>query len=250
MMKKSLRNIRIGVVSIVCLSPILSHADDSEKLSLGLNYTLDFQQYKGDRTTSSILPAIFYDNKKIYIEGDELGVYLYHDVRNQFRLNAYYDGSSFNSSGSFNNLNNRKWSVMSGASYMRITPIGGFKAQVGTDVLERNKGTVATLSYLAELNSGKWSVYPEIGYQWNDQNYNRYYYGVSQTESEHSGLSAYTPKQSMQPYMNLNFSYDLTKAWNIVGGVEINYLSKQQYDSPMVKNHMDISPSLGLIFKF
>ncbi|WP_343596161.1 MipA/OmpV family protein [Acinetobacter sp.] len=250
MTKKSLRNIKISLLVIVSFSPIISYAGDSEKLKVGLNYSLDFQQYKGKKTTSSLLPVVFYDNQKQYIEGSELGLYLLNDDKNQLRLNAYYDGSYFEPSGAVSALKTRKWSVMSGASYMRITPFGGFKAQIGTDILSRSKGTVATLSYLAELDIDKWSIYPEIGYQWNDRKYNQYYYGISQSEAENSGLSVYTPKDSIQPYASLNFSYDLTKTWNIVGGVDINYLSKQQYNSPMVKNRLDISPSLGFIFKF
>ncbi|KJV38015.1 MipA/OmpV family protein [Acinetobacter brisouii] len=227
-----------------------SYAEEPVALSVGLNTSLDFQAYKGKTAWMSVLPTVFYDNKKIYVEGDELGVYLLNNEQNQFRLNAYYDDSYFNPSGKLNALRTRKWSVMSGASYMRITPFGGFKAQIGTDILSRSKGTVATLSYLAELNTGKWSFYPEMGYQWSNSQYNDYYYGVTASEARNSGLTEYHPQGSLQPYMDLNFNYNLNKKWNIFGGVNINYLSNQQYRSPMVRNRIDFSPSLGIVFKF
>ena len=45
-------------------------------------------------------------------------------------------------------------------------------------------------------------------------------------------------------------NYNLNKKWNVFGGVNINYLSNQQYRSPMVRNRIDFSPSLGIVFKF
>ncbi|WP_228147130.1 MipA/OmpV family protein [Acinetobacter sp. ANC 3832] len=240
------------LIGSLCVSSVV-FADDEihPTLTIGADYSVDFQPYKGGKSyQQSILPTIFFDNKKIYAEGDEAGVYLLNDEKNQLRLNAYYDGTYYSPSGELSQLDQRKWSVMAGASYMRTTPYGALKAQIGTDVLARSKGTVATVSYLAEIKKDAWSFYPEMGLQWNDANYNQYYYGVSSAESTRTGIQAYQPSQSIHPYANLTANYQISKHWNAFAEMEFNYLSKQQSNSPMIEKHTDFSPSIGFDYKF
>ena len=228
------------------------YAEDQQQssLSVGLNYSMGIQPYQGKRTYQSVLPTAFFDNDKVYLEGDEAGVYLLNDDKNELRLNAYYDGSSYDPSGKFNGLDRRKWSVMAGGSYMRTTPYGGFKAQISTDTLSRSHGTVATASYLAEFKHDKWSFYPEVGLQWNDAKYNQYYYGISDVEAQRTGLNSYKSKQSFNPYASLAVNYDMTKHWSIFGTFQVDYLSKEQADSPFVTRRTDFNPSIGIKYKF
>lgn len=226
-------------------------ADENSQIhptGIGFNYSVMFQEYKGHRTDTAVLPTFFYDNNHVYVEGDDAGIYLMHDDQNELRLNVYYDDKEMVPSGQLSPFKKRKWSLMAGASYMRITPIGGFKVQIGHDVLGRTHGSMVKLGYLTEYKSGQWSVYPEVGMQWNDAKYNRYYYGVSAAESAQSGLSTYNPKQSIQPYMSLNVNYDINKAWSVYMGLDAHYLAHEQYNSPMVKRHMNIEPSAGLLY--
>lgn len=236
----------------ILLSSSAIYADDVQKpeLSIGANYSVDFQPYKGKRTYQSTLPTAFFDNDKVYLEGDEAGVYLLNDDKNELRLNVAYDGNSYDPSGALSGLDRRKWSVMAGGSYMRITPYGGFKAQVGTDVLSRSKGTVATASYVAEIKKDKWSFYPELGLQWNDAKYNQYYYGVSDTESQRTGIGAYKPNSSINPFLGISTNYDFSKHWSAFGTLDVDFLSKEQTNSPMIARHTDINPSIGIKYKF
>lgn len=240
-------------VSLALSASIPVLADDNKEshtTGIGFNYSVMYQEYKGERTDKSILPTFFYDNDRVYAEGDEAGVYLMKDDQNELRLNAYYDDRVMNPSGELSQLNKRKWSVMAGASYMRITPVGGFKIQLGHDVLGRSRGNMIKLGYLTEFKPGQWSIYPELGMQWSDAKYNRYYYGISQAESAKSGLSAYSPKQSIHPYASLNVNYAINKSWSVFGGVDVRYLSNQQYQSPMVKRRVNVEPSAGVLFWF
>lgn len=238
------------IIGILLSSSFVYASDEQQPFSIGANYTIDFQPYKGKRTSQSVLPNAFYDNDRVYIEGDEAGVYLLNDDQNQIRLNAAYDGSSYDPSGELTGLKRRKWSVMAGGSYMRITPFGGFKAQIGTDVLSRSKGTVATASYLAEINLGKWSFYPEIGMQWNDAKYNQYYYGVSQSEAQRTGIRAYQPNSNFHPYLGMAANYEISKDWSAFGTFNVDFLTKAQTNSPMIERRTDIYPSIGIKYKF
>lgn len=228
------------------------YADDDQQptLTVGMEYSVDFQTYKGQRTYHTVLPTVFYDNNKVYAEGDEAGVYLINDDKNELRLNGYYDGNSYDPTGELKGLDQRKWSVMAGASYMRITPYGGLKAQVGTDILSRSKGTVITASYVAELKHNQWSFYPELGLQWNDAKYNQYYYGVSESESKRTHIQAYDAKQSINPYASMAINYRFSKHWSAFSTLEVTYLSKEQADSPMTERRTGINPSIGFNYSF
>ncbi len=246
-----LKNKSFYLLFVASLLPIASFADENEaRLGVGVNYSVDFQSYHGNDQIYNALPVFFYDNNKVYIEGNEAGVYLLKDSKNELRLNAYYDGNTFDPSGRVKDLNKRDWSVMAGGSYMRITPYGGIKAQVGTDVLSRSKGTVATLSYVAALDTGKWSIYPELGLQWNDAKYNQYYFGVSKAEAERSHLPEFTPHNSIHPYASLNVNYKVNKHWNAFAGLDVAFLSDEQRESPMTDRRLDIEPSIGFMYRF
>ncbi|WP_445114942.1 MipA/OmpV family protein [Acinetobacter sp. WZC-1] len=251
-LNQSFRTLKTAMLSMgfaFCASAYAGSAQ-SPALSVGVNYSVDFQPYKGHGSYQSVLPTFFYDNNRVYVQGDEAGLYLLKNSRDQLALNVYYDSHSYDPAGELHLLNKRKWSVMSGASYLHITPYGGFKVGVGTDVLSRNKGTVVTASYLAELHHRQWSFYPEFGLQWNDAKYNQYYFGVSDAEALQSGIAHYQPKQSIHPYASFATSYHVSKQLSVFSTVDLSYLSDEQYKSPMVRRRTDISPSFGISYTF
>lgn len=239
-----------GVLFLLIYTPVVFVHAVSPKLTVGVNLQPDFQAYKGHDVEYSVLPTLFYDNDFIYAEGDEVGFYLIEDEKNELRLNAYFDGSSYRPSGPLSELDKREWSILAGASYMRITPLGGFKVQVGHDILNRSNGIVATLAYWTEFEAGSWSVYPELGLQWNNARYNQYYFGVSEDEAKRSDIKQYQAKKSMQPYANLIVDYRFNKNWDIFTNLSINYLSNEQYQSPMINSRYEFEPTIGLNYTF
>ncbi len=138
-MIKPLKRISIAIVMSSSCFYCSAYAQDAQvessspDFTMGFNYSVNFQAYKGHKTSQTLLPVFFYDNDKFYIEGDDAGYYLFKDDKNQLRLDAHYDGNTYDPSGELYLLDKRKWSVLAGASYMRITPYGGFKARLNTD---------------------------------------------------------------------------------------------------------------------
>ncbi len=55
---------------------------------------------------------------------------------------------------------------------------------------------------LYRYTNGGLTVTPGIGVQWNSENQNEYYYGVSRKESARSGLRGYNPNDSWSPYLS------------------------------------------------
>jgi outer membrane protein len=202
------------------------------------------------------MPQAFYDNNRFYIEGSEAGYYPYKDAQNEWRLTASYDSRSFDpddaSTAALKGLDERKWSAMVGTSYMRITPYGGFKAQLETDALGRSDGTSAKVAHLSRFKAmdDKITIYPELGLQWYNDKYNNYYFGVSEQESLRTGIKTYNADSSITPYINVSASYAISPRWSAFISQHLEYLSDEQKDSPLVDNRVDSKTKIGFNYQF
>ncbi|WP_227677472.1 MipA/OmpV family protein [Psychrobacter ciconiae] len=227
--------------------------DKNAQLSVGANVLINKSAYDTDGTEVRVLPGVFYDNNKIYARGAQAGVYLINDGSNQLSAYTELAGSEFDpddAGGALSKLDKRKWSAAAGLTYLRLTPIGGFRAQLATDVLGRNDGSLGRLTYLAKVSKDKLTVYPSAGFEWHDRNYNEYYYGVSNEESARSGVAAYQPSQSFSPYVSVSANYDINDKWAGFASQSLHYLPNDLYDSPMVDSRIEANTAIGLLYKF
>ena len=228
--------------------------DKEAVLSVGVNVMAVNSAYDlEDSYEVKVLPGVFYDNNRVYARGAQAGAYLINDGKNQLSAYAQLVGNSFDpddANGALKNLDKRKASAAAGLSYMRITPVGGFRAQVATDVLDKSGGNIARLSYLGKLTKNKLTVYPSIGFEYYDADYNNYYYGVTEQESAKSGVDAYQSNNSLNPYINISANYDFNDKWAGFANQSLSYLPNEQYDSPMVDSRTDATTTLGLLYKF
>lgn len=229
-------------------------ADPDAELSLGVNALVVNSAYDlEDSTKVVVLPGVFYDNNKFYARGAQAGAYIINDGTNQLAAYAQLAGNQFDpddANGALQGLEERKWSAAAGVSYLRRTPIGGLRLQIATDVLDRSGGNTARLTYLARITKDKLTVYPSFGFEFYDDDYNNYYYGVSEDESVRTGVEAYKSNNSLNPYINISANYDFNDKWAGFANQSVSYLPSEQYDSPMVDSHIDATTTLGLLYKF
>lgn len=226
--------------------------DSNARLKIGANASFNSYGYNMD-SDITVMPHAFYDNNRLYIEGNEAGAYVYKDAKNEWRATVGYDSRSFdpkNAPAPLKALEERQWSAMVGTSYMRVTPYGGFKAQVETDALNRSDGTAIKLSHLSKFTHNKWTVYPEVGVQWFDDKYNNYYYGVSQKESLKSGVPAYKADAGVSPFALVSASYAFSPKWSGFISQSAEWLSSEQKDSPMVDNGTTLKTKVGFNYQF
>lgn len=227
-------------------------ADQDAQLSVGVNVLYSDNAYDTDEDVR-VLPGVFYDNNRIYARGAQAGVYLINDGDNQLSAYAQLSGSEFDpddADGALQGLDKRKASAAAGLTYLRRTPIGGFRAQIATDILDRSGGNTARLTYLARITKGNLTVYPSIGFEYYDEDYNEYYYGVSDEESADTGIEAYSANTSLNPYINVSANYDFNENWAGFFNQSLSYLPNEQYDSPMVDSRTSATTTLGLLYKF
>ena len=230
----------------------LPREKDAE-LSVGVNVLYANTAYDTDENQVQVLPSVFYDNNKVYARGATAGAYLINDGTNQLSATIQLSGNSFDpddANGALQGLDERKISAAAGLSYQRRTPVGGLRAQIATDVLDRSGGNTARLSYIARVSKNKLTVYPSIGFEYQDADYNEYYYGVSAEESARTGIATYESNSSLSPYVNVSANYDFSKKWAGFFNQSLSYLSNEQYDSPMVDSRTEATTTLGLLYKF
>ena len=227
--------------------------DQDAELSIGVNVLYANAAYDTDENEIRVLPGVFYDNNKVYARGATAGAYLINDGINQLAATIQLAGNSFepeDANGALQGLDERKISAAAGLSYQRRTPVGGFRAQIATDVLDRSGGNTARLSYLARISKNKLTVYPSIGFEYQDADYNEYYYGVTPEESARTGIAAYESNSSLNPYVNVSANYDFSNKWAGFFNQSLSYLANEQYDSPMVDSRTESTTTLGLLYKF
>lgn len=232
---------------------VIPKATDA-RLDVGINAGYVSNGYKADNTVS-VLPYGFFDNNRFYIEGGEAGAYIYKDDSHQARIGLSYDGRSFDPKEAdelaLKQLDKRKAQVVAQANYMAITPIGGIRAKVAKNIFGGdNDGTAFTLSHVSRFEYGKTTFYPSFGATWHDKKYNRYYYGISAEESQKSGLTQYSPNDSISPFVSLTVMYDLSQKWGIMGNQRIEWLGDSQKNSPMSDNDIQSTTRIGLHYKF
>ncbi len=227
--------------------------DQNAELSVGVNVLYANTAYDTDENQIRVLPGVFYDNNKFYARGASAGAYLINDGTNQLAASVQLAGNSFDpddASGALSGLDERKLSAAAGLSYQRSTPVGGFRAQIATDILDRSGGNTGRLSYIARISKNKLTVYPSIGFEYHDEDYNNYYYGVTDEESARTGVNAYESNNSLNPYVNISANYDFSDKWAGFANQSVSYLPNEQYDSPMVDSRVEATSTLGLLYKF
>lgn len=226
----------------------------ADSLSLGLIGEIDQSPYMGVDHDNNVKPYINYESPYFYIDGLEAGFYLHQSAMQQLTLGVLYDETGFKPKHSDNwqmkQLDRRKYSAMATLDYTVITSFGAFGATLNHDILGRSKGTTFAVNYSVAQTFDKLTVMPSIGLTWQDRRYNNYYYGITEAESKRSGLAQYKSKQGINPYIELNLSYQATPKWQIMGTARYDHLNKQIRRSPMVNRNNLYSLQLGFAYQF
>ncbi len=237
----------------LCFSSVMT-ATYADSLSLGLIGEIDQSPYLGVSHDNSIRPYVNYESPLFYIDGLEAGFYLHQSAMQQLTLGVLYDETGFKPKHSDNwqmkQLDRRKYSAMATLDYTVITSFGAFGATLNHDILGRSKGTTFAVSYSVAKSLDKLTLMPSVGLTWHDRRYNNYYYGISEAESKRSGLAAYKSKQGINPYIELNVSYQVTPKWQIMGTARYDHLNKNIRRSPMVNRNNLYSLQLGFAYQF
>lgn len=252
-MKKSLLSL-----TLLCLSlPAASQPNTSalDGLTIGVLASLDANAYATDDKVG-VLPLVLYDNDHFYAEGSEFGFYAHKDSKNWFRVGVGHESRHFKPDDAtkvaLKNLNPRQSSANLVLSYTSITPIGGFEMKAGLDMMDRSGGQMLSLAHrsLFKFADDKLTIYPKFGINWYSDDYNQYYFGVSEQESIKTGMNVHTVKSSYSPFVMVSGKYRFGDHVGAVASTKAQWLSSTQKNSPLTDGKMDIKANMGLTYTF
>lgn len=222
-------------------------------VQIGLSaYHVDagFAKYEPE---TKIVPTVFYESQRMYVRGNQLGVNL---IKSQDKeLSAYVQtaGDPYNpknSESDHQKLKKTNGSIMAGGSYLYVTRFGGLQAQMATEVAGNSGGSLAKLSYLAKFKQGGLTVVPSAGVTWYDKKYNKYYYGISQAESDATGLNAYQPNADFSTFISVMATYDMDDSLSLFFNQNTSLHGNEQLNSPKVKDRTISATTVGLLYTF
>lgn len=222
-------------------------------VQIGLSaYHVDagFAKYEPE---TKIVPTVFYESQRIYVRGNQLGVNL---IKSQDKeLSAYMQtaGDPYNpknAESDHQKLKKTNGSIMAGGSYLYVTRFGGLQAQMATEVAGNSGGSLAKLSYLAKFKQGGLTVVPSAGVTWYDKKYNKYYYGISQAESDATGLNAYQPNADFSTFISVMATYDMDDSLSLFFNQNTSLHGNEQLNSPKVKDRTISATTVGLLYTF
>ena len=246
---------RIKLLALGVLIATSATAVQAEsKLTLGAGVGIVEHPYKQYDHDLYPVPVINYEGDNFWFRGLGGGYYLWNDGTDQLSLTAYWSPLYFKPGDSDNSqlrkLDKRKSTVMAGVSWMHHTQYGSLRTMLSGDTLDNSNGIVWDTAWVYRYTNGGLTLTPGIGVQWNSENQNQYYYGVSHHESAKSGLRSYDPNSSWNPYLELSANYRFAGSWSVYGTARYTRLSDEITDSPMIDKSWTGLLSTGVTYTF
>lgn len=225
-----------------------------DELSIGLGASVSVSPYKGYDTQWSPFPLVSYEGEYAYVRGYAAGVKLINVEFLEFSAFAAYDDTHFDSADTsdkrLRKLSDRHASVAAGLEARLLTPYGMLHASGARDVSGASDGVRGAVGYVKSLEYGDLELLPAVGVRWSNRKYNDYYYGVSDKDSQKSGLKTHDAGFGFAPHIGLTIDYSLTDAWEVFCNGELVFLSGTAKHSPMVDRTTTHSLALGFSYTF
>jgi len=245
-----LKHLALGV--LVAASVGAAHAENHWSVGAGVGViNSPYKQY--DRDVYPV-PVITYEGDNFWFRGLGGGYYLWNDQTDKLSIMAYYSPLHFKPGDSdsyqMRQLDKRKSTMMAGLSYVHNTEYGFLRTALAGDTLDNSNGFIWDLAWLYRYTNGGLTLTPGIGVEYSSENYNDYYYGVSQREANRSGLNSYNADDGWNPYLELTASYKFATDWNVYGTGRYSHLSDEVKDSPMVDKSWAGLLSVGVTYSF
>lgn len=226
-----------------------------ESYSLGLGVGYQQKPYIGDKSDWVPVPHLEYQNGNFFIKGLTAGLYLYNAPATKIDAHLRYQSLSFkpsDSRGALTGLDRRKSTVEFGVGIQHTFTNQVFvSADLNADILGRSDGmNLDAAAGMVHSVNDHFKIVPKIGGIWSSKDHNNYYYGVSQSESNRTGIEAYKADSSFTPYIGVGTVVNATENLHIFGGAQFKFLPSEVKNSPMTNRSTTSSFALGINYNF
>lgn len=238
---------------LIALCAPNSHANT---INAGVGIIIDGSPYTDHENTYLLYPLLDVKTDHIYVQGLSAGVFLWKNlIQNQeLSMGLNFGLTNFDNSHTSNaqlkGIKDRNHSLNGYLRYMYHTESGSAGIRVGHDTLGNVDGFVIDGWYEIPIYMGPITFHPMVGLRLETQDRLRYYYGITPTESNKTGLATYKPDLGFTPYAGINVNAMIFDKINLFGGVAIRYLSSEIRNSPMVAEDTQLTWTLGVMYNF
>lgn len=182
-----------------------------------------------------LVPLYLYNGKYVFFRGTSGGLHLVHNDRFELNLLGRYqflkldpDRNSF-----YDGINEREQTLEAGIQIASYNPWGVIRLEWLADTLNRHGGNTVNLSYRYVMERGHWIFSPYIGWNWHDENFVDYYFGVDADEAR-PDLPEYAPGRSESAGFGLNTAWLASDRITLFANVGISAFDSEARDSPLV----------------
>ena len=186
-----------------------------------------------DKTVSSFVPLLYFENEYFYLHGIESGIKLYESDDWRF---------SFISRSHFVDI----LKEYQNALQVDTTDVG-FQARykmkdehfIDVEAMNDLHGRLFSVArYSAKFENGSLEYKPYAQLQWNTDKYNRYYYGLNQESLD----------SDIETTVGVDARYHVISNLYLLGKLEGTYLGKEARKSPFVEDDLTYELFLGFGF--
>lgn len=244
------------VISLAIIAGLSTPTAFAGEWSIGGSVLSQVTPYNGAKSKDYLLPVplVNYQSENFYFATLAAGYYLWNSPKDQLSVDVHYYPQAFKPSDSddeqMKKLNRRRDTVMGGFTYKHHESWGSLRGIISGDLLGKSNGIIADAAYLYPFELGNWSLQPGIGAVWENKKQNRYAYGISQGESQRSGLAEYRPNDSWRPYVEISANYKFAENWDFFAMGRVDRLPSEVKDSPMVNKSVTAILWTGVTYTF
>ncbi|WP_083196456.1 MipA/OmpV family protein [Serratia sp. 14-2641] len=200
------------------------------------------------------LPILTYQGEQFFINGQGIGINLLSSEKHNLHLAVNYSPLSFKPTDSddpaMKKLDKRRATAMAGIGYQYHADWGSINADIATDVLGYSDGVIADVGYQYRFQFGKLQLVPGFGMRWQNRAFNNYYFGISERESQRSGMQQYQAKSGVTSYISLASYYAINNDWQLFLMGYNEQMSDTVKDSPMTDRDYSINAVAGVLYSF
>lgn len=219
----------------------LSYSEEKEKLLFraGISAKLKESLYVDADSELSVLPCLQVKYKMVNFDGDRINIDLFQKNSFNFRIvsKINYDGYKGEDSDYLKGMKDRKGGLLGGAEleYLNLKNGQNITMAVNSDITNKSNGITASIEAGQFIPLGK-KIFlkPSIGVKYMNADYADYYYGVKD-EERISGRAAYKVGDEFALKFKGLVIYKVTERVNIIGLYELEKVSDDIKESPVVE---------------
>lgn len=205
-------------------------------------------EYIGDYRSSSLEPLFLYQGRWLFSDGTSGGVHIadtdwfFFDLYARFRFTKLVPEDLGDIPVG---IQQRDTTIEGGFATGLRTPLGDLRVEWGHDVLDRHDGESLELTYRYTFENGNLKFSPFLTVSFLDANLANYYYGVSEAESQATGIPSYEVGDTTNLSIGLNSYWQLNDHWFVFGNVGVEVFNDAIVDSPIVSENFSTELFLG-----